>query len=114
MFGSILLTSNTRSAKLSSMRTRVRRRRRAVALVAATALAWALGGPVAEAFGLGDGPATPSRIHVVRAGETLWAIATGYEPAHDPREVVAAIQAANALDPGALVPGQRIVVPELD
>ena len=113
MFGSVLLTSNTRSTKLKPMRTRVRRRRRVLALVAAGATAWALGGPVAEAFGLGDAPATPSRIHVVRAGETLWSIATGYEAAHDPREVVAAIRAANALDPGALVPGQRIVLPEL-
>jgi nucleoid-associated protein YgaU len=107
------LTSNTRSTKLRLMRTRVRRRRRVVALVAGTALAWAMGGPVAEAFGLGDGPSDSSRVHVVRAGDTLWSIATGYEPAHDPREVVAAIQAANALDPGALVPGQRIVLPEL-
>ena len=106
------LTPNTRSTKLRAMRTRVRRRRRAVALVAGSALVWALGGPVAEAFGLGDGPIA-SRIHVVRAGETLWSIATGYESGHDPREVVAAIQAANALDPGALVPGQRIVLPEL-
>jgi len=107
------LTSNTRSTKLRPMRTRVRRRRRVVALVAGTALAWAMGGPVAEAFGLGDGASDSSRVHVVRAGDTLWSIATGYEPAHDPREVVAAIQAANALDPGALVPGQRIVLPEL-
>jgi Tfp pilus assembly protein FimV len=92
------------------MRTGVRRRRRAVALVAASAVAWALGGPVAEAFG--DGPA-PSRTHVVRPGETLWSIATRYEPSHDPREVVAAIEAANALDPEELVPGRRLVVPDL-
>ena len=114
MFGSVLLTSNTRSTKLSSMRTGVRRRRRAVALVAATALAWALGGPVAEAVGLDDGPAIPPRVHVVRPGETLWSIAIAHDPTHDPREVVRAIQMANALDPGALVPGQRIMVPELD
>ena len=107
------LTSNTRSTKLASMRTRVRRRRRAVTLVAGAALAWALGGPVAAAVGLGDRPAASSRIHVVRAGETLWSIAAGYDPARDPREVVHAIQAANALAPEELVPGQEIVLPEL-
>jgi hypothetical protein len=95
------------------MRTRVRRRR-AAALVAGAAVAWAaLGGPVAEAMGLGDGPVTAPRIHVIRAGETLWSIAKGYEPTRDPREVVQAIQTANAVDPGGLVPGQRLVLPEL-
>ena len=84
-----------------------------MALVAAAATVWALGGPVAEAFGLGDGPASPRRVHVVRAGETLWSIATRYEPTRDPREVVDAIAGSNDLDPGALVPGQEIAVPSL-
>jgi hypothetical protein len=113
MFGYRRLTSNTRSTKLPSMRTRVRRRRRTLALLAGAAVVWALGGPVAEAGGLADGPATTSRIHVVRAGETLWSIATGYDPTRDPREVVQAIQAANALDPAGLVPGQQVVLPDL-
>jgi Tfp pilus assembly protein FimV len=113
MFGYRALTSNTRSTKLLSMRTRVRRRRRAVALVAGAAVVWALGGTVAGAVGLGDGPAPSSRIHVVRAGETLWSIATDHDPTRDPREVVQAIAAANALDPAGLVPGQQIVLPEL-
>jgi Tfp pilus assembly protein FimV len=92
------------------MRTRVRCRR-LVVLAAAAASVWLLGGPVAEAVGLGDGPATPSRTHVIRPGETLWSIATRSEPARDPREVVEAIVLANDLDPGALVPGQEILVP---
>jgi LysM repeat protein len=84
-----------------------------VALVAGAAVAWALGGPVAEAMGLGDEPVAASRIHVVRVGETLWSIAKGYEPTRDPREVVQAIEMANAVDPGGLVPGQQLVLPEL-
>jgi hypothetical protein len=112
MFGRSDLTSNIRSTKLPWMRTRVRRRRTA-ALVAGAAMAWALGVPVAGAIGLGDEPVTASRIHVVRAGETLWSIAKGYEPTRDPREVVHVIQTANAVDPGGLVPGQRLVLPEL-
>jgi nucleoid-associated protein YgaU len=84
-----------------------------MALLAGSAVVWALGGPVAGAVGLDDGPATPPLVHVVRPGETLWSIARAYDPTRDPREVVHAIQTANALDPGALVPGQRIVLPEL-
>jgi LysM repeat protein len=113
MFGYRRLTSNTRSTKLASMRTGVRRRRRVVVLLAGAAMVWALGGPVAGAVGLGGGPATASRIHVVRAGETLWSIATAHDPTRDPREVVQAIATVNALDPAGLVPGQEVVLPEL-
>ena len=96
------------------MRTRVRHRRQAVALVAGAAAVWAFGGPVAEGVGLGDGPTVPSRTHVVRAGETLWSIAERSEPSRDPREVVAEISVANDLDPGELVPGQEIALPAVD
>jgi len=66
-------------------------------------------------MGLGDGlaPAQAPRTHVVRAGETLWSIATDYDPTRDPREVVQAIETANALDPAGLVPGQQVVLPQL-
>jgi nucleoid-associated protein YgaU len=91
------------------MRTPVRRRR-AVALLVGAAAVWAVGGPVAEAVGLGDGPAPPAS-HVVRPGETLWSIARALEPGRDPREVVFRIQQANRVDPARLVPGQTLVLP---
>ena len=95
-------------------RTRVRRRRIA-ALLATVAVAWLLGGPVAEAVGLGSGPTSPPppRTHVIRSGETLWGIAVRYEPSRDPRETVDAIVRANDLDAGSLAPGQQILVPSL-
>ena len=83
-------------------------------LVAGAVAVWALGGPVAEAVGLGDGPTTPRRVHVVRPGETLWSIAESLEPRTDPRQVVFRIREANDLEPASLVPGQELVVPVVD
>jgi hypothetical protein len=106
------LTANIRSTTLVGViRTRVRRRRLTVTVLAAGALFWMGSGPVAEAVGLLEGPAIGARTHVVRPGETLWSIAVRFEPERDPRETVHAIAAANDLDPGALVPGQRLLVP---
>jgi LysM repeat protein len=80
-------------------------------VVAVGALFWIGSGPVAEAVGLVEGPSPGSRTHVVRPGETLWSIAVRLEPERDPRETVHAIAAANDVDPGKLVPGERLVVP---
>jgi Tfp pilus assembly protein FimV len=93
------------------IRTCVRRRRLVATVLAAGALFWMGSGPVAEAVGLVEGPPRGPRTHVVRPGETLWSIAVRLEPGRDPRETVHAIAAANDVDPGALVPGQRLVVP---
>jgi nucleoid-associated protein YgaU len=60
------------------------------------------------------GPAhvAPHR-YVVRPGDTLWSIARGVQDG-DPRPLVDAIQAANRADPGALVPGQVLIIPAGD
>jgi nucleoid-associated protein YgaU len=90
-------------------RTRVRHRRLALTLAAAlVAGAWA--GPVAralshEAVPMGAGS------YVVRRGDTLWSIAHRLRPGEDPRPLVDALAAANAVDAAALVPGQVLVVP---
>lgn len=46
----------------------------------------------------------------VAHGDTLWAIAEHYAPERDVRDTVALIHKHNSFD-GALVPGQKIVVP---
>ena len=50
--------------------------------------------------------------YVVREGDTLWSIAERLSPGHDPRPVVDALRQANGVDPGMLVPGSTLVVPE--
>jgi Tfp pilus assembly protein FimV len=51
---------------------------------------------------------------VVRSGDTLWSIARRVSPSEDPRPIVDAIAGANPVNPvapGALVPGQTLVIP---
>jgi LysM domain len=91
-------------------RTRVRRRRIA-AVLALAGVVGVLTGPVADAIGVGGGGSREARTYVVRPGDTLWAVALRTEPAIDPRIVVDAIADANDVDPGALVPGEQLVVP---
>jgi len=94
-------------------RTSVRRRR----LVTAVLLSLALAPVAGRALGaVADGPAAdPStRSHVVREGDTLWSIARAtVGPEGDPRPVVDGIRGLNGVDPGALVPGTRLVLPQV-
>ena len=113
MFGSPLDIEHPFGDDPSMSRTRVRRRR-LVALCAATGLAAVLSGPVANAVGVGAPVAESSRTYVVRPGDTLWSIATRFAPSTDPRVVVDAIASDNGVDPGALVPGQRLSIPSVD
>ena len=53
------------------------------------------------------------RTYVVRQGDTLWAIASRIAPAGDPRPVIQAIQDANGVDAGSLVPGAVLRIPAL-
>jgi len=77
----------------------------AVALIAG---AWA--GPVARALSHQPVPAAAGS-YVVRRGDTLWSIADRLRPGEDPRPLVDALAAANAVDAAALVPGQVLLVP---
>lgn len=56
----------------------------------------------------------PQRVHVVVEGDTLWSIAVEQVGGEgDPRPLVDVIQQANEVDAGKLVPGRRLVIPEV-
>ena len=110
MFGSVLDSERAFGHHRTMARTRVRRRRLILAL-SATALAGAWAGPVAGALGGPEAVPVARTTYVVRSGDTLWSIAETASPGEDPRPLVDAIVAANGIDPGALVPGQTLVVP---
>jgi LysM repeat protein len=56
------------------------------------------------------GAARPSHYRV-RAGDSLWAIATAHYPATDPRSAVYTIRSANHLSGSTIVAGQQLVLP---
>lgn len=110
MFGSPLDSERVFDSIAPVSRTRVRRRRLAVVLVGAAATGlWA--SPLAHAFGPSQPDSGVEHSVVVRPGDTLWSIAQRVAPSEDPRAVVDELIASNRVDPGWLVPGQRLVVP---
>jgi nucleoid-associated protein YgaU len=113
MFGSPLDIEHPFGNDDSMGRTHVRKRRLG-ALALAMGLAALLSGPMANAVGVGDTEDSESaRTYVVRPGDTLWSIATELAPETDPRVVAHALASANDVDPGALVPGQRLSIPSV-
>ena len=53
------------------------------------------------------------RLHVVREKDTLWSIAIqAAGKGEDPRPLVDAMVHVNGVDPGRLVPGQMLRIPE--
>jgi nucleoid-associated protein YgaU len=105
-------------------RTRVRRRRTAlVVALAALGAVWA--GPLRPAAAGSAAPGSiaedaatrqaarpaDARRYVVAQGDTVWGIAVRLGAGGDPRALVDAIADANDVDPGALHPGQVLVIP---
>jgi Tfp pilus assembly protein FimV len=90
-------------------RTRVRRRR-LVTIGAVAVLGGLSAGTLAQAH---EGAVRPAAAHryVVRPGDTIWDIASRLRPGEDPRALMDRIASANAVDPGALRPGQTLVIP---
>ncbi len=105
------------------VRTRVRLTRRGRIVVAGlitasvvlvAALAWLAGTAKADAAGSG----VPSsavyhslRSVVVMPGQSLWSIATQYEPTADPRSVIQEIIDLNALSGTSVQPGEQLWLP---
>jgi Tfp pilus assembly protein FimV len=84
----------------------------AAALPAVLALAFAIvsGGTALASHGDGA-PAGAFTTVVVSSGESLWSIAEQVAPGADPRDVVDAIVALNALDGVTISAGQRLAIP---
>jgi Tfp pilus assembly protein FimV len=114
MFDSGLDTERAFGQHRGMRRTYVRRRR-TVAVLAIALVAVVLSPLAAGAVRRGEAPAPPAprpvQLVVVRDGDTLWSIAERMRPDQDPRITVDAIVSANAVDAGALVPGQSLAVP---
>lgn len=83
-----------------------RERRAALALLLATALLVVLGGLVHASL-----TAPREQRLTVRAGDTVWSIATAHARDGDIRAEVDAIMEANHLAAPLLVPGQVLVIP---
>ena len=84
--------------------------RLAILLAAAGAVLFLLLGS-----GAGAGTAlSPTEIHVVRSGETLWSIAESLVPAsEDTRQMVQNLKRLNKLEGGLIAVGQQLMVPAL-
>ncbi|HEV8565148.1 MAG TPA: LysM peptidoglycan-binding domain-containing protein [Actinomycetota bacterium] len=93
-------------------RTRVRRRWLVLTLVILVLTSF-LVGPVSHALDAGAGVRrAPHRTYVVRPGDTIFSIASHQvTDGADPRPMVDAIEGANGIGPGELVPGQELVIP---
>ena len=88
------------------------RRRRTVGVAGVALIAVLLSPLAAGAVRRGEAPVPPAaQVVVVHAGDTLWAIAQRTRPDADPRATIAQIMQVNTVDPGALAPGQALVVP---
>jgi nucleoid-associated protein YgaU len=85
------------------------------------ALALVVSAPVAGALARHGGSAHvrvhaalfSEQVYVVRAGDTIWSIASRMADGRDPRALVDAIAARNHIDAGAIVPGQSVIVPRV-
>ncbi len=108
MFDSGLDTEHLFGQGRRMRRTRVRRRRLVVALLATSIT---IAAPVASRAVTRGADGARSVRYVVRPGDTLWGIAIRTTPGQDPRRVVAAIVQADGVDPGALEPGQVLRIP---
>jgi hypothetical protein len=103
------------------VRTRVRLTRRGrivvaglitVSMVLVAALAWLAGTADAAGSGVPSSAVYHSlRSVIVLPGQSLWSIATQYEPGSDPRNVIQEMIDLNALSGTSVQPGERLWLP---
>lgn len=94
------------------IRTRVRRRRIGAALLGLGIVAGFAGTAAsASRSPQGEEQLVARHRYVVKAGDTLWAIAEHEARGADPRPLVDAIADANDLGSANIVPGQTLIVP---
>lgn len=121
----VVLSPAARHLKTGSraVRTRTRLTRRGRIVVAGliiasmmlvAALAWLVG--TARADTAGSGVPSSAVYHSLRSvvvlpGQSLWSIATQYEPGSDPRNAIQEIIDLNALSGTAVQPGQQLWLP---
>lgn len=74
-----------------------------------------LTGPVSHALVAGaEVRRAPHRTYVVRPGDTIFSIASrAASDGADPRPLVDAIEGANGIEAGQLVPGQALLIPSV-
>lgn len=66
-----------------------------------------------HAVSAGQAHPKPAVVYHVRAGDTLWTIASKLAPSKDPREIIDALMKSNHLGSPTIIPGQtlRFVAP---
>ena len=97
---------NIRSQSRTRISARVRVARRRAAVLALSVLA-------VGAFGVPRLFASSSvvRVHVVKDGDTLWALAHDYASSEDPRSYVHEVRELNKLVSAQVFPGQTLILP---
>lgn len=89
-----------------------RRGRLCLLLLTAVVVATAFSAGRASAAARGAQPTRPpAGSVVVQRGDTLWSVARGVAPSHDPRVTVDRLRRLNHLPTAELRPGQRLLLP---
>lgn len=98
---------NIRSQSRTRISRRVRvARRRAAVLAVSVLTVGAIGVPRLFAS------SSELKVHIVREGETLWALARSYASSEDPRSYVYEVRELNDLMSVQVFPGQRLILPD--
>ncbi len=105
------VASRRAAARTAGLRL-TRRGRLCLLLLAAVLVATAFSAGRASAAAGGAEPTRPpTGSVVVQRGDTLWSVARGMAPSHDPRVTVERLRRLNHLPTAELRPGQRLLLP---